>query len=366
MKPNGNGRRWHRRPGVVGGGVRCSERLLWIATVVSLLFLYFSANQRLLHIRSNTMLDSARFYDILDRMSSSSESNDRMRSDYSMAYEESLGFFRDIPERAWLRRKAITHSRIHVGVEDPFERIFAPAWYQQNWDPDFACFYEDEIGGNQDGHKWVCDPHRLRQYPNDCLVYSFGSNNEFSFETHLQRIAPNCEIHIFDPTDYSRELQQQLQQQQQEYPNTETTRPPNITYHAWGLQPTEEAHNADEVFTEIGNTTAHQIQERNQRRVVQFKTLDDTLRELGHTGRRIDIFKIDCEGCEYETYRDFLRADLRQILIEVHEQVHMTQHLFQDIHDAGYVLFHKEPNIQHGSGKCVEFSFLKLGKKFFS
>ena len=33
---------------------------------------------------------------------------------------------------------------------------------------------------------------------------------------------------------------------------------------------------------------------------------------------------------------------------------------FQNIHDANFAMFHKEPNIQYASGKCVGFAFLKM------
>mmetsp|Transcript_17292 Transcript_17292/g.40121 ORF Transcript_17292/g.40121 Transcript_17292/m.40121 type:complete len:104 (-) Transcript_17292:1840-2151(-) len=95
-------------------------------------------------------------------------------------------------------------------------------------------------------------------------------------------------------------------------------------------------------------------------------TLEETMTELGHTGRRVDIFKMDCEGCEWRMYEDLLEVDLRQILIQVHAYVHnTTSHFFQTLHDAGYVIFHKEPNILSGPGNCVEFSFLKLARPYF-
>mmetsp|Transcript_75631 Transcript_75631/g.210096 ORF Transcript_75631/g.210096 Transcript_75631/m.210096 type:complete len:107 (-) Transcript_75631:48-368(-) len=40
---------------------------------------------------------------------------------------------------------------------------------------------------------------------------------------------------------------------------------------------------------------------------------------LGHdASRTIDLLKIDCEGCELSTLRDWTHLDIRQILIEVH------------------------------------------------
>ena len=89
------------------------------------------------------------------------------------------------------------------------------------------------------------------------------------------------------------------------------------------------------------------------------------MQELGHVGRRVDIFKIDCEGCEWQTYRDWFEADLRQILVETHLTCSSTPSFFQELHDNGYVIFHKEPNIQYCKGECVEFSFLKLEKEYF-
>ena len=44
--------------------------------------------------------------------------------------------------------------------------------------------------------KWLCG---LRSLQAPCVVYSFGSHNETSFEQGLRRLKPACEVHIFDP-----------------------------------------------------------------------------------------------------------------------------------------------------------------------
>ena len=309
---------------------RSAERLIWACLV----FFLFSANQSL---RTKELLSSH---------------EDESSDPYQMALEESFGFFNDLPEDLWMERKRITHQRTHVGLPHPLRtRIDPPAWYQQNWDPDFVCLHEDEIGGNQDGHKWVCDPHRLKEY-DDCLIYSFGSNNDFRFERDLQLTAPNCEVHIFDPTDYSRSLASD--------PRWKSL---NATYHAWGIQSSYETF-PNETEPHIYRATKAQLN-RKHRNPLVFHTLAESMELLGHTGRRVDVFKIDCEGCEWKSYHDFLKADLRQVLIEVHEVVHVTYNFFEDLHQAGYVMFHKEPNIQFGGGRCVEFGFLKLAPQFF-
>ena len=87
--------------------------------------------------------------------------------------------------------------------------------------------------------------------------------------------------------------------------------------------------------------------------------------ELNHTGRKIDILKIDCEWCEWETYTQWIEAGPRQILVEVHNApMPEAQQFFESLHDAGYVIFSKEANWE-GSGNGAEYSFIKLSKDFF-
>ena len=51
-----------------------------------------------------------------------------------------------------------------------------------------------------------------------------------------------------------------------------------------------------------------------------MKDLRDIVHELNHTGRHIDVFKIDCEGCEWETQKSWFEAPvtLGEVLVEVH------------------------------------------------
>jgi hypothetical protein len=246
-------------------------------------------------------------------------------------------------DKDWNVRKRITRNRIHNKYPvTPTRNSDSPqTWYQENWDPDFSCSQQDKIGSVGDGHKWICNPDSLKDKEN-CVVYSVGSNGDFSFEQALVKRLPNCDVHVFDFGDYSRET------------------PRGIHFHGWGLKPSYHTNTSD------WNTRfATQPWRDPNRPMLQFKTLQQTMTSLGH--EQVDIFKIDCEGCEWQSYKDWLGVDLRQVLVEVHDSPGVVVNdFFQSIHDAGYVMFYKEPNIQFSNGRCQEISFLKMSKSFFS
>jgi hypothetical protein len=113
-------------------------------------------------------------------------------------------------------------------------------------------------------------------------------------------------------------------------------------------------------------------------------SLKTIVHKLGHGGRRVDIFKIDCEGCEYDTYEGWFEAgiDIRQIQAELHpespnmhfanqatlphrkRQLPKAQLFFIELTKRGYEIFHKEPNTLGCQGNCIEFAFLKLNPAF--
>jgi Methyltransferase domain len=192
---------------------------------------------------------------------------------------------------------------------------------------------------NGDGPKWVCDPHRIAR-KTDCLVYSVGSNGNTMFEEGIKReIGEHCEIHTFDMVTFNR-------RNGHFQPKLEAT---GAHFHGWGLGTQEQA---DEY--------------KKTNRGVPMHTLKQTMEILNHTGRVLDIFKIDCEWCEWHTYEEWLQAgDLRQILVETHNApMPNAMNFFYTLHDAGYVIFSKEANFVNRAGG-VEYSFLKLSTEFF-
>ena len=193
------------------------------------------------------------------------------------------------------------------------------AWFQNNWEPSIRCIADKRMGNHGDGGKWVCDPHCLLVQHN-CTIFSVGSNNVFDFENALEPFG--CRIYTFDHTV------------------AQPTPPAHVTFFTNGLAGEAQAN---------GNLI----------------TLKSAYEKTGASGI-IDVLKIDCEGCEFQVFRDpgtlaFLRRHVKQILLEVHFQNEQdTIALATNLRDAGFKTFSKEPNIQYSDGSCVEFSMLNV------
>lgn len=120
-----------------------------------------------------------------------------------------------------------------------------------------------------------------------CIVYSFGSHNQDSFEREVRRLNPECEIHVFDPTSSPLEAWH---------------------YHSIGL--------SDNAGTE--NISGKQY---------KMTTIENVMREEHHS--YIDILKMDIEGAEWRVMngtRGLLEVFPRdrpvpvgQILVEIHD-----------------------------------------------
>jgi len=83
----------------------------------------------------------------------------------------------------------------------------------------------------------------------------------------------------------------------------------------------------------------------------------------------IDVFKIDCESCEWDIYQDWFLDSipmLQQIQVDMHQAPRDKElDFFNGLEKAGYVRTHKEPNIQYDPS-CIEFAFLKIHQDSFS
>jgi len=169
-----------------------------------------------------------------------------------------------------------------------------------------------------------------------CLVYSVGSGGKFQFEDGLYDIVGNtCEIHIFDPYNFEK-FRDDLKDK-------------NMHFHKWGFI---SSYDGDNGITAKG----------------EFRTLKDTMKKLGHEGQTIDIFKIDCESCEWYSFKDWFEVDIRQVLVETHSlppESDTALNFFYGFQRANFFLYHKEPNIHpraHGEG--IEWAYIRLHPDF--
>jgi len=254
-----------------------------------------------------------------------------------VSMRESHGFFCD-DDPAWQVKKRIAQR------QQPFQRRSSPwgtsAFFQENWEPDFSCSFEQRLGRSGDGGKWVCDPLKLRSQK-DCLIYSFGSENKFDFEDAVSQNSPNCEIHTFDHT----------------VGMSPSNKPAHVHFHPWGL----------------GNPSAAQFRTVSQRK--PLKTLSQIVAELGHWNRQISILKIDVEGAEFDALPPLLKngtfdhMGIQQVLLEIHKAPPEKMHdLLAAFRNANYAIFHKEPNIQFPlspGNVCAEYAFVRLTASFW-
>jgi len=264
-----------------------------------------------------------------------------LNKDYELAKMQSDGFFDDTPSDRWkLRQNKV--KDMHPNYFPDRRNGKSGFFYQAHYEPNFACSHERRIGRKGEGGKWVCDPHRISKPKNEkegeCLVYSVGSRNEFDFEEGVFKdINSTCEIHTFDPGNF-----------------TEAGKKAGVHYHMMAIGTEDRG---------------------------KYRSLQSIVKELGHEGRTIDIFKIDCEGCEWATVKTWfnISATLRQIQIELHGvKTPETKDFFDTMEDNNYVITHKEPNIaflmgfEPGMAKvtrwpsyAIEYAFLKLAPEFF-
>lgn len=214
-------------------------------------------------------------------------------------------------------------------------------FWKLHYQPSFNCSSVERIGATEnykvktaagmtgDGGKWVCDASKLRQ-KKECLVYSIGSNGQYDFEKSIHdKLNPNCEIHTMDRNHW--------RQYNRGAP------PKYVNYHI-------------KTIGEAPNTP-----------------VDSLITELGHSGREIDIFKIDCEGCEWRTYKSWFGANtnIRQILVEIHgtnegKAGKEAHEFFHFLRKQGYVAFSREQNFApvKDPGCQIEYSFVKVSPQF--
>jgi hypothetical protein len=282
--------------------------------------------------------------------------HDAPRSWSDLVKRDSLGFMNNIgPDWKHIRHahfeavekeKAFMERTKHMPFRNPegnnqTSKQLSVYWSTMWW-PTFHCAAAERLGSTGDGGKWVCDPWRISQQES-CLIYSIGSNNDFSFEHSLhQRLGPVCEIHTFDHTIGS----------------DPSNKPPFVNFHPVGL--------SNERILELPSSS-------HERAAIGSKllSLNRIVKRNNHESRAwIDILKIDCERCELDTVSSWFASGvppIRQILVEVHlvepGDTAKLESLMGVMRAHGYVVFSRETNLLAPDKVqfcCSEISFIKM------
>jgi len=197
-------------------------------------------------------------------------------------------------------------------------------FFAQNWHPSVRCIADMRIGPAGDDGVWLCDPDCLL-IKHNCTVFVIGSSTDFVFEHAISGYG--CNTHTFDHT------------------LPDVTVPDHVTLHRIGasIKSTNNLAKIESMF-HIANMSSD---------------------------KKIDILRLDCEGCEYLVLKDpatllFLANHVVQLQVEIHfKGSQETEALAQALTDAGFRVFAKEPNLKWSDGGCIEYALVNTRLLFF-
>ncbi|KAF7979963.1 hypothetical protein HWV62_27135 [Athelia sp. TMB] len=211
------------------------------------------------------------------------------------------------------------------------------------WDffpPAFNCPHElERLGALGDGGKWTCGLSRIAE-KTDCVIYSFGTNYESSFENEVLSRSRNCQIWAYDSTTGSYG------------PRVDRGNHHRVHFQRFGL----------------ASIDAHGPQDSPK-----AYTLESLMAANGHT--HIDILKIDVEGWEFDIMtsivKPFMLANKPLPFGQLNLEMHVWNKNFEEflswwemLEAAGLRPFMTEPNLiyqnynKQSNQDLAEYSFL--------
>lgn len=233
--------------------------------------------------------------------------------------------------------------------------------------------------GSGQGDKNIVGVPGLLQGGNKCVVYGLGIADDPGFEQ--QMASTGCEVHAFDCTVN---------------PNDKELVGKSFKFHHWCIgdpKAPSARHLNESIYSKIHGSEGHSLlalknkQNKtpgslldgqhllNSSSHLQFKTLSDTMKELGHSS--LDLLKFDIEGYEWDLFKTQLLAGQtlpEQISFELHTREASRAYvphelvgdkgyaevnsLFLQLHDKGYRVASKELN--SGDPACCEFVLVKM------
>lgn len=165
-----------------------------------------------------------------------------------------------------------------------------------------------------DGQKAVCLDKIAAPKPGNCIVYSFGINNEWSFDDAMEKYG--CEVFAFDPSMNVRK---------------KFDRTKMIHFYPTGLG------ERDYVDKESG---------------WHIKSLRSIYNQLGHEGRIIDYLKMDIESAEWVALPQILESGMMSKVRQLALEFHWSSTADLDGFRKYVALLH---SLENGPGRMIRF-----------
>ena len=193
------------------------------------------------------------------------------------------------------------------------------------WTNSQSCKLAHDFGGRMmkdpsgfDGQKSICLDQLVRPQPGDCIVYSFGINNEWSFDDTMAKYG--CEVFAFDPS---------MGQSDHNHSN-------KVHFYNLGLGGSDHT-----------NDLGWKVQ--------TLESVYKMLAPLHGKDKIIDYLKIDIESAEWEVLPQIIQSGMlkkvRQLGIEFHLQqlgdldsYRRAVGVVKSLEDAGMVRFDSKYN----------------------
>jgi len=207
----------------------------------------------------------------------------------------------------------------------------------------------DPAFGAGQGDKNIVGMNQLTRGGHKCIVYGMGIAHDPSFELQMQRAG--CETHAFDCTVD---------------PTDPVVAGQPFKFHHWCIGGRSNVSFANNIYVS-----------RQESEKLQFKSLADTMAELGH--KYVDLLKFDIEGFEWQLFESEIlpsKNPPEQLSFEVHTQKAnpayvpptlvgdkgyvAVNRLFKSLYDKGYRVASKELN--SGDPACAEFVAINVKK----
>eukprot|EP00923_Selenidium_pygospionis_P010397 GHVN01018075.1.p1 GENE.GHVN01018075.1~~GHVN01018075.1.p1 ORF type:complete len:292 (-),score=33.95 GHVN01018075.1:472-1347(-) len=209
---------------------------------------------------------------------------------------------------------------------------------------EFNCTNKQRMGKKTDGGWDICASEPFTPKQNDCLVYSFGINGDFSFDDAMGDTY-GCQVHSFDPSMKVKSHQ----------------RSDHVSFENIGLW---------------GSNTVN-------KKGWKLETLGTILERHNDTDRLIDVLKFDIEHGEWPSFPTMFKEDSIRNVMNLAFETHVgkdpkdrtakymeAMEVHRELHRRGFRRFHYSDNMACKftsplSGKiytsCSEFGYVNLG-----